>query len=34
MIGSENLEERWNLDGNPDLIDRVALDYLRQRFKG
>lgn len=33
MIGSENLEERWNLDGNPDLLDRIALDYLRQRFK-
>jgi uncharacterized Ntn-hydrolase superfamily protein len=33
MIGSENLEERWNLDGNPDLLDRVALDYLRERFK-
>jgi uncharacterized Ntn-hydrolase superfamily protein len=33
MIGSENLEERWNLDSNPDLLDRVALAYLRQRFR-
>ncbi len=33
LIGSENLEERWSLDHNPDQIDRVALDYLRTRFK-
>jgi uncharacterized Ntn-hydrolase superfamily protein len=32
MVGNENLEERWQLDGDPDVIDRVALDYLRQRF--
>ena len=32
LVGNENLEERWNLDGNTDVIDRVALDYLRQRF--
>lgn len=32
MVGSENLEERWNLDGNTDMIDQVALDYLRERF--
>jgi len=32
MVGNENLEERWNLEGNTDLIDRVALDYLRERF--
>ena len=32
MVGSENLEERWNLEGNTDLIDQVALDYLRERF--
>jgi uncharacterized Ntn-hydrolase superfamily protein len=33
FVGSENLEERWNLEGNTDLIDQVALDYLRERFK-
>lgn len=32
LVGNENLEERWNLDQNPDMIDRVALDYLRRRF--
>ena len=32
MIGNENLEERWQLDNDPDGIDRVALNYLRQRF--
>ncbi len=32
MVGNENLEERWNLEGNTDLIDQVALDYLRERF--
>jgi uncharacterized Ntn-hydrolase superfamily protein len=32
MVSNENLEERWNLDGNTDAIDRVALDYLRKRF--
>lgn len=32
MVGSENLEERWNLTGNSDSIDRVALNYLRERF--
>jgi len=32
MVGNENLEERWNLDNNPDMIDRVMLDYLRKRF--
>ena len=33
MVGNENLEERWNIDGDPDHIDRVALNYLRDRFK-
>lgn len=33
FVGSENLEERWNLDGNTDLIDKVVLDYLRKRYK-
>lgn len=32
MVGTENLEERWNLQGNTDAIDRVALDYLRRKF--
>jgi uncharacterized Ntn-hydrolase superfamily protein len=32
MVGNENLEERWSLDKDPDKIDRVALDYLRERF--
>ena len=32
LIGNENLEERWNLDGDPTMIDRVALEYLRKRF--
>jgi uncharacterized Ntn-hydrolase superfamily protein len=33
MVGNENLEERWNLEENPDQIDKVALDYLRGLFK-
>lgn len=32
LVGNENLEERWNLDHYPDMIDRVMLDYLRKRF--
>lgn len=32
LIGNENLEERWSLEQQPNLIDRVALDYLRRRF--
>ncbi len=32
MVGSENLEERWNIEGQADTIDRVALGYLRERF--
>jgi uncharacterized Ntn-hydrolase superfamily protein len=32
MVGNENLEERWSIDEHPDLIDRVVLDYLRDRF--
>ena len=31
LVGSENLEERW--DGSGESIDRMALDYLRDRFK-
>lgn len=33
LVGNENLEERWSLDADTDSIDRVALDYLRGRFK-
>ncbi len=32
LVSVENLEERWNIDTTPDVIDRVALDYLRTRF--
>lgn len=32
LISNENLEERWSLDQDPDLIDSVALEYLRLRF--
>jgi uncharacterized Ntn-hydrolase superfamily protein len=30
LVGSENLEERW--DGTGDAIDRVVVDFLRKRF--
>ena len=33
LIAHENLEERWNLDENPDMIDSVALNYLRLRYR-
>jgi uncharacterized Ntn-hydrolase superfamily protein len=33
MVGNENLEERWNIEDEPDKIDRVALEYIRGRFK-
>ena len=32
MVGNENLEERWNLDGDINRIDSVVLDYVRSRF--
>lgn len=32
MAGNENLEDRWHIDRKPDQIDRVALEYLRERF--
>lgn len=32
LVGNENLEERWSLSKTPDMIDRVALEYLRKRF--
>ncbi len=30
LVGSENLEERW--DGTPDEIDLMVLEFLRERF--
>lgn len=30
LVGMENLEERW--DGHDDVIDRLVVDFLRQRF--
>lgn len=32
LVGNENLEERWSLENQPNMIDRVALEYLRKRF--
>jgi len=32
LVGNENLEERWHIDGDTGRIDRVALAYLRERF--
>lgn len=32
LIGNENLEMRWTPAANRHDIDRVALDYLRERF--
>lgn len=32
LVGNENLEMRWSLEGNPNAIDRIALNYLRERF--
>ncbi|HEX6386517.1 MAG TPA: DUF1028 domain-containing protein [Anaerolineae bacterium] len=31
LVGQENLEERWNGEG--DKIDRVVVDFLRERFQ-
>lgn len=31
LVGSENLEERWQPE-DPDVIDRVALEYLRRKY--
>ena len=33
LICNENLEERWSIEGETDKIDRVALEYLRGRFR-
>ncbi|MCC6616988.1 MAG: DUF1028 domain-containing protein [Anaerolineae bacterium] len=32
LVGNENLEERWDIEGDTGSIDRVALAYLRERF--
>jgi uncharacterized Ntn-hydrolase superfamily protein len=32
FVGTENLEERWSIDEHPELIDPVALAFIRQRF--
>jgi len=32
LIGNENLEMRWTTEKNRHSIDRVVLEYLRQRF--
>lgn len=32
LVGKENLEERW--DGKGDMIDRVVVNYLKERFAG
>lgn len=32
LIGNENLEMRWSIQGDTHSIDRVALDYLRGRL--
>lgn len=32
LVGSENVEGRWSLEGDTDKIDRVAYEYLRKRF--
>ena len=30
LVGEENLEERW--DGKGDMIDRVVVEYLKEKF--
>jgi uncharacterized Ntn-hydrolase superfamily protein len=32
LVGSENLEERWHIEGDTDKIDRIVLSYLRRQF--
>jgi uncharacterized Ntn-hydrolase superfamily protein len=32
LVGTENLEERWSLDDEPEKIDPVVLDFLRKKF--
>ena len=33
FVGKENLEERWNIEGDTDSIDMVVLEHLRHKFK-
>lgn len=32
FCGMENLEERWSPDNEPEKIDRVVLEFIRERF--
>lgn len=32
LVSSENLEERWSPETTPDHLDKVVLDYLRERY--
>jgi uncharacterized Ntn-hydrolase superfamily protein len=32
LVGNENLEMRWSAETTPQMLDKVALEYLRQRF--
>ena len=32
FCGKENLEERWTPDENPDVLDKVVLNFIRERF--
>lgn len=32
FCGMENLEERWTPDSEPDKLDRVVLEFIRERF--
>jgi uncharacterized Ntn-hydrolase superfamily protein len=32
FVGTENLEERWSPDDEPDRIDPVVLDFVRKQF--
>jgi len=34
LVCEENLEERWSVERQPDIIDRVVLNYLQHRFAG
>ena len=34
LVCEENLEERWSVKRQPDIIDRVVLNYLQHRFEG
>ena len=34
LVCEENLEERWSFERQPDIIDRVVLNYLQRRFVG